>query len=75
MYKNHDKIDFHRRWDHLRSKVGEMLSLTLTMLEELPSSVATIATDSVDMNFSVAETNDELYLQLLNAFMDSQKCV
>ncbi|MBO5322515.1 MAG: hypothetical protein J6A88_00220 [Oscillospiraceae bacterium] len=73
VYRNHDKIDFHRRWDHLRSKVGEMLSLTPAMLEELPSSVATIATDSVDMNFPVAETNDELYLQLLNAFIASLK--
>ena len=73
VYKNHDKIDFYRRWDHLRTKVGEMLSLTPAILEELPSSVATIATDSVDMNFSVAETNDELYLQLLNAFIASLK--
>ena len=73
VYENHDKIDFYRRWDHLRTKVGEMLSLTPPILEELPSSVATIATDSVDMNFSVAETNDELYLQLLNAFIASLK--
>lgn len=73
VYKNHDKIDFHRRWDHLRTKVGEMLSLTPAILEELPSSVATIATDSVDMNFPVAETNDELYLQLLAAFIASLK--
>ena len=73
VYKNHDKIDFYRRWDHLRTKVGEMLSLTPAILEELPSSVATIATDSVDMNFPVAETKDELYLQLLNAFIASLK--
>ena len=28
VYKNHDKIDFYRRWDHLRTKVGEMLPIT-----------------------------------------------
>ena len=73
VYKNHDKIDFYRRWDHLRTKVGELLPLTPEMLEALPSSDTTISTDSIDMNFPVAETNDALYLQLLNAFIASLK--
>ena len=71
VFQNHDKIDFERRWYHLRTKIGNLLSLTSEMMEEIPSSTTDIATESIHLGMIPAETEDELYRQLLQAFMDS----
>lgn len=71
VFQNHDKIDFERRWYHLRTKIGNLLSLTPEMMEEMPSSSTDIATESIHLGMIPVETGDELYRQLLRAFMDS----
>ena len=71
VFQNHDKFDFERRWYHLRTKIGNLLSLTPEMMEEMPSSSTDIATESIHLGMIPVESVDELYRQLLRAFMDS----
>jgi hypothetical protein len=71
VFQNYDKIDFDRQWNHLRTKVGRLLSLTPEIMEEIPSSTTDIATESIHLGMIPVETEAELYRQLLQAFMDS----
>jgi hypothetical protein len=71
VFQNYDKIDFERQWYHLRTKIGNLLSLTPEMMEGIPSSTTDIATESILLGMIPVETGDELYRQLLRAFMDS----
>lgn len=71
IFQNYDKIDFERQWYHLRTKIGNLLSLTPEMMEEIPSSTTDIATESIHLGMIPVETEDELYRQLLQAFIDS----
>ena len=59
---NHDKIDFDRKWNHTRTKLGAPLSL-----DEL----ATSDPSALEEGHSMFETNDEEYDRLENQFLDT----
>ena len=71
VFQNHDKIDFERQWYHLRTKIGNLLSLTPEMMEETPENISDMATEAIDLGMTSVITTEELYRQLLQAFMDS----
>lgn len=59
---NHDKIDFDRKWNHTRTKLGAPLSL-----DEL----ATSDPSALEEGHSMFETNAEEYDRLENQFLDT----
>ena len=71
VFQNHDKIDFERRWYHLRTKIGNLLSLTPEMMEEAPEDLSDTATEAIDLGMTPVKTTEALYRQLLRAFIDS----
>lgn len=71
VFQNYDKIDFERQWYHLRTKIGNLLSLTPEMMEETPEDISDMATEAIDLGMPPAKTTEELYRQLLRAFIDS----
>lgn len=71
VFQNYDKIDFDRQWNHLRTKVGRLLSLTPEMMEEAPEDLSDTATEAIDLGMTPVKTTEALYRQLLQAFMDS----
>ena len=60
--ENRDKIDFERKWDHIRTKLGKPLSL-----DEL----ATSNPSALEECRSMFETSDEEYDILENQFLDT----
>ena len=68
--KNYDKIDFLRRWYHMRTEVGAPLSLTPEIKENTPSSSGQPAVESIELGLIFADTNEEIAQNLLNAFVD-----
>lgn len=71
IFQNHDKIDFERQWYHLRTKIGNLLSLTPEMMEETPEDISDMATEAIDLGMTPVKTTEEVYRQLLRAFIDS----
>ena len=49
VFQNYDKIDFERQWYHLRTKIGNLLSLTPEMMEETPEDISDMATEAIDL--------------------------
>lgn len=71
VFQNYDKIDFERQWYHLRTKIGNLLSLTPEMMEETPEDITDTATEAIDLGMTPVKTTEELYRQLLRTFIDS----
>ena len=69
--RNYQKIDFERRWNHSRTAVGEMLPLTQAMLDSTPGDLGSTATEAVDLGQIPVDSSQELYQNLLNAFISS----
>ena len=59
---NHDKIDFDRKWNHTRTKLGAPLSLDELAISD-PS--------ALEEGHNMFETNDEEYDRLENQFLDT----
>ena len=71
VFQNHDKIDFERQWYHLRTKIGNLLSLTPEMMEETPENISDMATEAIDIGMTPVKTTEEVYRQLLQSFIAS----
>ena len=71
VFQNYDKIDFERQWYHLRTKIGNLLSLTPEMMEETPEDISDMATEAINLGMTPVKTTEEVYHQLLRAFIDS----
>lgn len=69
--KNRPKMDFLRKWNHTRSKVGNMLPLTEEMLEEVPGDFSGAASDAVELGLAPVATAEEVEQLLLMAFINS----
>ena len=71
VYENYSKISFHRQWDHLRTKTGKPVPLTNALMETIPADSAQIAIHGVDLGLMPVTSSEEIYHQILNAFIDS----
>ena len=69
--KNYNKISFYRRWDHLRTELGQPIPLTKEMEDSTPAPTSLLATESIDLGLVIADTSEEVYHNLLNAFIDT----
>jgi hypothetical protein len=66
---NYDKINFERRWDHLRTRIGRLLELDETITETYCDPNMEKPIYAVDMGLAPVETDEEAYEQLLSAFI------
>lgn len=66
---NFDKINFERRWHHLRTRIGRLLELDEAIEETYCAPNSEKPLDAVDMGLGPAETDEEAYEQLLSAFV------
>ena len=71
VYENYNKISFYRKWDHLRTKIGKPLPLTQELQENIPAASGQLVTESIDLGLVPADTGEEVYQNLLNAFINS----
>ena len=71
VYQNRDKITFQRKWDHLRTKTGKPVPLTNALMETIPADSAQIAIQGVSLGLKPVISSEELYHQILNAFISS----
>ena len=69
--KNYNKITFYRKWNHLRTKIGKPVSLTQELMETIPATSRQLTTESIDLGLVIADTSEEVYHNLLNAFIDT----
>jgi hypothetical protein len=68
---NYDLINHYRRWNHLRTKTGELILMTLEMESQLPGDWGATIKESLDYGFPALETSEEIADQLLQAFVDT----
>lgn len=68
---NYDKIDFERKWNHLRTKTGPALELDEVIERTAQDFQAQIALTAVSKGLNAAFTSEEISIQLLNAFIQS----
>lgn len=66
---NYDKINFERRWDHLRTRIGRLLELDETIEDTYGDPHSEQPLDAVNMGLEPVETDEEAYEQLLSAFI------
>ena len=66
---NYDKINFERRWDHLRTRIGRLLELDEAIAETYCTPNSESPLDAVNMGLGPVETDEEAYEQLLSAFI------
>ena len=66
---NYDKINFERRWDHLRTRIGRLLELDEAIEDTYGDPHSEQPLDAVDMGLEPVETEEEAYEQLLSAFI------
>ena len=66
---NFDKINFERRWDHLRTRIGRLFELDEAIAETYCDPNSERPLDAVDMGLGPAETDEEACEQLLSAFI------
>ena len=71
VHENYNKITFYRKWDHLRTKIGKPVPLTQELMETIPATSGQLTTDSIDLGLVIADTSEEVYHNLLNAFIDT----
>jgi len=71
IYPNYDKLDFERKWHHLRTKIGPMLSLTQEIQDSIPSPNGQITAGVIELGLIGVDTAEEAYMLLLNAFIDT----
>lgn len=71
VYENYSKISFHRKWNHLRTKTGKPVPLTNALMETIPADAEQIATQGIDLGLMAVPSSEELYHQILNAFIDT----
>ena len=71
VWNNYDKIDFERKWNHLRTKTGPMLELDDVITQTVQDHRAQIALAAVSDGLDAAFTSEEISLQRLNAFIQS----
>ena len=69
IFLNFDKINFERRWHHLRTRIGRLLELDETIAETYCAPNSEKPLDAVDMGLAPAETDEEACEQLLRAFV------
>ena len=69
--KNYNKITFYRKWDHLRTELGQPLSLANEMEETIPVPAGQLAVESIDLGLVAADTSEGVYQHLLGAFINS----
>lgn len=69
--KNYNKISFYRKWDHLRTKLGKPVPLTREMEETVPAPAGQLAVEGISLGLVAADSSEELYHSLLNAFINS----
>jgi len=68
---NYDKIDFERKWNHLRTKTGPALELDPVIEQTTQDFRAQIALAAVSNGLNAAFTSEKISIQLLNAFIQS----
>ena len=71
VHENYNKISFYRKWDHLRTKIGKPVPLTQELMETIPATSGQLTTESIDLGLVIADTSEEVYHNLLNAFIDT----
>ena len=69
--RNYNKMNFYRKWDHLHSKTVKMIPLTKELMDTIPANSAQIAIQGADLGMQPVSSSEELYHQILNAFIDS----
>lgn len=69
IFLNFDKINFERRWDHLRTRIGRLFELDEEIAETYCDPNSERPLDAVDMGLGPAETDEEACEQLLSAFI------
>lgn len=71
VYENYNKISFYRQWDHLRTKTGKPVPLTNALMETIPVDAGQVATQGIDLGLVPVSSSEEMYHQILKAFIDS----
>ena len=66
---NFDKINFERRWHHLRTRIGRLFELDEAIAETYSDPNSEKPLDAVNMGIGPVETDEEACEQLLNAFI------
>ena len=69
IFLNFDKINFERRWDHLRTRIGRLFELDEAIAETYCDPNSERPMDAVDMGLGPVETDEEACEQLLCAFI------
>lgn len=72
-WNNYDKIDFERKWNHLRTQTGAILELDEEMERTAQDPRAQMPFFAINNGLNAAFTGEEISLQLLNAFIQSVK--
>lgn len=66
---NFDKINFERRWHHLRTRIGRLFELDEAIAETYCDPNSEKPLNAVDMGLDPVETDEEACEQLLSAFI------
>lgn len=70
-WKNYDKVNFERKWNHQRTKTGPMLELDEEMEHTSQDFRVQMSFAAVNNGLNAAFTEEEISQQLLNAFIKS----
>ena len=70
-WNNYDKIDFERKWNHLRTQTGAILELDEEMERTAQDPRAQMPFFAINNGLNAAFTGEEISLQLFNAFIQS----
>ena len=68
---NYDLINHDRCWNHQRTQTGPLNPLTLEMEASLPGDYSKTIKEALDYGLDAVESDEEIALQLLNAFVDT----
>lgn len=71
VYRNYDKITFERKWDHLRTRIGQPIPFDQELQETISSDTDGIPREAIDLGMVLVDSSEELYHQILDAFINS----